>query len=57
MNADLLLILNSKCLKAVNVSFSLPIDISVNENGWIKWYCNLEDHHFFCEIDEFFIAD
>ncbi|CAD8167973.1 unnamed protein product [Paramecium pentaurelia] len=32
-------------------------NISVNENGWIKWYCNLEDHHFFCEIDEFFIAD
>ncbi|CAD8065366.1 unnamed protein product [Paramecium sonneborni] len=31
--------------------------ISVNENGLIKWYCNLEDHHFFCEIDEFFIAD
>ncbi|KAM3139753.1 hypothetical protein pb186bvf_008211 [Paramecium bursaria] len=33
------------------------LDISISENGWIKWFCNLEDHHYFCEIDEFFIAD
>lgn len=25
--------------------------------GWINWYCSLEDHHFFCEIDEEFIKD
>ena len=30
---------------------------NLQENGWIKWFCNLEDHHYFCEIDEFFIAD
>ena len=25
--------------------------------GWITWFCNLEDHQFFCEIDIDFIQD
>lgn len=20
--------------------------------GWISWFCNLEDHQFFCKVDE-----
>lgn len=25
--------------------------------GWIPWFCNLEDHNFFCEIEHEFIKD
>lgn len=25
--------------------------------GWIHWFCSLEDHHFFCEIEEEYIRD
>lgn len=25
--------------------------------GWIQWFCNLEDHDFFCEIDVEYIRD
>ena len=25
--------------------------------GWIPWFCNLDDHHFFCEVDIQFIQD
>ncbi len=28
-----------------------------SEAGWIAWFCNLEDHQFFCEIDLDFIQD
>jgi len=28
-----------------------------SEPGWISWFCNLEDHQFFCEIDLEFIQD
>ncbi len=24
---------------------------------WINWFCDLEGHEFFCEVDEEFIAD
>lgn len=27
------------------------------EGGWIQWFCNLEDHHFFCEVDVDYIRD
>ena len=27
------------------------------EDTWINWFCKLEDHHFFAEIDEQFIRD
>ena len=23
-------------------------DSVYNEEGWISWFCGLEDHHFFC---------
>ena len=28
-----------------------------NEGGWIQWFCRLEDHEFFVEIDEDFIKE
>lgn len=28
-----------------------------NEEGWIQWFCNLEDHHFFCSVDYDYIKD
>ena len=37
--------------------FYFKFEMNDDKQGWIKWFCNLEDHHFFCEIDEFFIAD
>ena len=27
------------------------------EEGWIQWFCGLEDHFFFCEVDEDYIRD
>ena len=27
------------------------------DGGWIQWFCNLEDHNFFCEVDPDFIRD
>ena len=27
------------------------------EKGWISWFCNLENNHFFCEVDLHFMAD
>lgn len=32
-------------------------DSQYSEGGWIQWFCGLEDHNFFCEIDEEFIKD
>lgn len=28
-----------------------------SDGGWIQWYCNLEDHSFFCEVDVDYIKD
>ena len=25
--------------------------------GWINWFCGLEDHQFFCRVDEDYIRD
>ena len=22
-----------------------------SDDGWISWYCNLEDHHFYAKVD------
>ena len=30
---------------------------SDSSGGWISWFCNLEGHEFFCEIDEEYIKD
>lgn len=30
---------------------------NVSEAGWIQWFCGLEDHKFFCEVDTDFIKD
>jgi len=27
------------------------------EGGWIQWFCSLEDHFFFCEVDADYIKD
>ena len=28
-----------------------------SEVNWISWFCSLEDHQFFCELDHEFITD
>ena len=30
---------------------------SEDSQGWISWFCNLEDHQFFCQVDEDYITD
>ena len=30
---------------------------SFSDGGWIQWFCSLEDHDFFCEIDIEYIRD
>ena len=33
-------------------------EFSDDENvGWIQWFCSLEDHQFFCEVNDYFIKD
>lgn len=27
------------------------------DDGWISWYCNLEDHHFYTKVDQEYIKD
>ena len=28
-----------------------------SDGGWIQWFCNMETHEFFCEVDEDYIND
>lgn len=30
---------------------------SEDSEGWISWFCSLEDHQFFCQVDEDYITD
>lgn len=30
---------------------------SFEECGWIQWFCKLDDHNYFCEIDAEFFKD
>ena len=30
---------------------------SVGVNSWISWFCSLEDHQFFCEVEEDFVRE
>ena len=32
-------------------------DEELSESGWIEWFCNIEGHEFFLEIDEDYIRD
>lgn len=32
-------------------------DSQMSEGGWVQWFCSLEDHNFFCEVDEEYIRD
>ena len=30
---------------------------SFEENGWIQWFCKLDDHNYFCEIEPDYFRD
>ena len=30
---------------------------SEGEGTWVEWFCSLEDHFWFCEIDPDFLSD
>lgn len=32
-------------------------DDSESGNGWIQWFCDLEGHEFFVEVDHDYITD
>lgn len=32
-------------------------DSSYDDQGWISWYCRLEDNQFYCEIEKEYIED
>merc|ERR1719473_1565884 len=32
-------------------------DSEYTDGGWIQWFCSLEDHSFFCEVDDDYIRD
>ena len=27
------------------------------DGGWIQWFCSIDDHGFFCEVDDEYIRD
>ena len=30
---------------------------SESQGGWIQWFCKLDDHNYFCEIEPDFFLD
>jgi casein kinase II subunit beta len=30
---------------------------SGSTNNWINWFCSLEDHEFYCRVDDDYIRD
>ncbi len=46
--------LSSKAPRLNSLSGS---DAEDSDYSWINWFCDLEGHEFFCEIDEEFIND
>lgn len=32
-------------------------DSRYSDGGWIQWFVSLEDHYFYCEVDEDYIND
>ena len=32
-------------------------DFADSEGGWIQWFCGLEGHEFYAEVDEDYIRD
>lgn len=33
------------------------IDEDESSNGWVSWFCELDGHEFFVEVDEDYITD
>ena len=33
------------------------LDNEISSDGWITWFCEIEGHEFFVEVDEDFIRD
>lgn len=40
-----------------NISTKCPTEDFDSEGGWIQWFCSLEGHEFFAEVDESFVKD
>lgn len=32
-------------------------DSSQQDEGWIQWFCSIEDHQFYCQVDRDYIQD
>ena len=52
----LILYLHLFCLAAANSNL-YEEDDSESGSGWIQWFCDLEGHEFFIEVDEDYIRD
>jgi len=46
--------------KHINIFFTIENlyeESSESGSGWIQWFCDLEGHEFFIEVDEDYIRD
>ena len=41
----------------LNLSQTEPYEEEESTDGWINWFCELEGHDFFVEVDEEYISD
>ena len=44
----------SSCLVAPDTPIETE-ESNFTDGGWIQWFCSIDDHNFFCEVDEDYI--